>query len=84
MTAATSLPDEVGDDYIRVFERLGAGSVEVVHTECREDAEREDGIRKVSEATGIFFTGGDQSRIVDYIKDTPWARPFVSAVPPGR
>jgi len=71
MTAATSLPDEVGDDYIRVFERLGAGSVEVVHTECREDAEREDGIRKVSEATGIFFTGGDQSRIVDYIKDTP-------------
>ncbi len=71
MTAATSLPGEVGDEYIRVFERLGAESVEVVHTERREDAEREDGIRKVSEATGIFFTGGDQSRIVDFIKDTP-------------
>ncbi|MBE9111039.1 cyanophycinase [Nodosilinea sp. LEGE 07298] len=71
MTAATSLPGEVGDEYIRVFERLGAESTEVVHTERREDAEREDGIRKVSEATGIFFTGGDQSRIVDFIKGTP-------------
>ncbi|MEA5451527.1 cyanophycinase [Leptolyngbya sp. CCNP1308] len=71
MTAATSLPGEVGDQYIRVFERIGAESVEIVNTERREDSEREDGIRKVSEATGIFFTGGDQSRIVDFIKDTP-------------
>ncbi|MGF1519038.1 MAG: cyanophycinase [Nodosilinea sp.] len=71
MTAATSLPGEVGDQYIRVFERIGAESVEIVNTERREDSEREDGIRKVSEATGIFFTGGDQSRIVDFIKGTP-------------
>ncbi len=71
MTAATSLPGEVGDEYIRVFERIGAESIEIVNTERREDTEREDGIRKVSEATGIFFTGGDQSRIVDFIKGTP-------------
>ncbi len=71
MTAATSLPGEVGEEYIRVFERIGAESIVIVHTERREDSEREDGIRKVSEATGIFFTGGDQSRIVDFIKDTP-------------
>lgn len=71
MTAATSLPGEVGDQYIRVFERIGAESIEIVNTERREDSEREDGIRKVSEATGIFFTGGDQSRIVDLIKGTP-------------
>ena len=71
MTAATSLPGEVGEEYIRVFERIGAESIEIVNTERREDSEREDGIRKVSEATGIFFTGGDQSRIVDFIKGTP-------------
>jgi cyanophycinase len=70
MTAATSLPKEVGDDYIRIFERLGAESVDVVHTERQEDSEREASIRKVEQATGIFFTGGDQSRIVDFIKGT--------------
>jgi cyanophycinase len=71
MTAATSLPKEVGDDYIHVFERLGAESVQVVHTEHRKDSEREDSLRIIEQATGVFFTGGDQSRIVDFIKGTP-------------
>lgn len=70
MTAATSLPEEVGEDYIRVFERLGADAMELVHTEQRDDSERENSLKKVERATGIFFTGGDQSRIVDFIKDT--------------
>lgn len=71
MTAATSMPKEVGDDYIHIFERLGAELVDVVGTEKREDAEREDSLRIIEQATGIFFTGGDQSRIVDFIKGTP-------------
>ena len=71
MTAATSLPKEVGGDYIRVFERLGAESVQLVHTEHRDDSQREESIRTIEQSTGIFFTGGDQSRIVDFIKDTP-------------
>ncbi len=71
MTAATSMPKEVGDDYIHIFERLGAERVEVVYTEHREDSERETSIRIIERVTGIFFTGGDQSRIVDFIKGTP-------------
>lgn len=71
MTAATTRPREVGDDYIRVFERLGAESVEVVHTEDRKDSEREESLKIIEEATGIFFTGGDQVRIIESIKDTP-------------
>ncbi|MBW4459663.1 MAG: cyanophycinase [Nodosilinea sp. WJT8-NPBG4] len=71
MTAATSLPGEVGDEYTRVFERLGAKRVDVVHTDRREDSEREENLEKIKGATGIFFTGGDQSRIVEYIKGTP-------------
>lgn len=71
MTAATGMPKEVGDDYIRIFERLGAELVEVVHTERREDAKREDSLRIIEQTTGIFFTGGDQARIVNFIKGTP-------------
>jgi cyanophycinase len=71
MTAATSMPEEVGDDYIHIFERLGAESVEVVDTRDRKDSTREDLLEIIEQATGIFFTGGDQSKIVDCIKDTP-------------
>lgn len=70
MTAATSLPREVGDTYTRLFERLGAESVQVVDTERREDASDSRWLEIIDQATGIFFTGGDQARITSLIKDT--------------
>lgn len=70
MTAATEFPAEVGETYARAFQRLGAETVNLVHTDRRDDAEAEHNLRYAEEATGIFFTGGDQSRIVEFIKDT--------------
>ncbi|GET35584.1 cyanophycinase [Microseira wollei] len=70
MTAATSLPREVGDDYTRIFERLGAEEVKVIDTEYREDADKPDYLEFIEQATGVFFTGGDQARIISLIKDT--------------
>ncbi|HEY9642058.1 MAG TPA: cyanophycinase, partial [Coleofasciculaceae cyanobacterium] len=71
LTAATSLPREVGETYIRVFERLGVESVKVIDTEYREDSEKPEALEAAQQATGIFFTGGDQARIIGLIKDTP-------------
>ncbi|MBD2359181.1 cyanophycinase [Tolypothrix sp. FACHB-123] len=70
MTAATELPREVGENYIRVFERLGAEKVRILDTETREDASSSTALEAVNEATGIFFTGGDQARITSILKDT--------------
>ncbi|WP_445172132.1 cyanophycinase [Microcoleus sp.] len=70
MTAATSLPGEVGDNYIRVFERLGAEDVRVVDTQTPEDANNPDYLEAIEQATGIFFTGGDQARIISCLKGT--------------
>ena len=71
MTAATSLPEEVGDNYIRVFERLGAEDIRVVSTRERRDSEDPRAIEAVEQATGVFFTGGDQAQIIRSMKDTP-------------
>jgi len=70
LTAATSLPGEVGSQYIRIFERLGVEDVCVIDTEYREDSDQPDNLKKAEQATGVFFTGGDQARIIDLIKDT--------------
>jgi cyanophycinase len=70
LTAATSMPREVGDDYIRVFERIGAENVQVIDTEYREDGDKQEAVEKVQQATGIFFTGGDQARIIELVKGT--------------
>ncbi len=70
MTAATEFPEEVGETYEKAFTRLGAKVVNLVHTGRRDDSEASHNLRYAEEATGIFFTGGDQSRIVDFIKGT--------------
>lgn len=68
LTAATSMPREVGEDYVHAFAKIGAANVQVIDTEQAEDAERPEAVEKVKQATGIFFTGGDQARIIELIK----------------
>ncbi|MEH2046292.1 cyanophycinase [Nostoc sp.] len=70
LTAATELPREVGENYIRVFERLGAETARIIDTETREDASSSTALEAIGKATGVFFTGGDQARITSILKDT--------------
>ena len=70
MTVATELPREVGENYVRVFERLGAEDVRIIDTVTREDASSSTYLEAIQKATGVFFTGGDQARITSIIKGT--------------
>jgi cyanophycinase len=70
MTVATELPREVGEDYIRVFERLGAKDVRIVDTVERADASSGTYLEAIEKATGVFFTGGNQARITSTLRDT--------------
>jgi cyanophycinase len=63
MTVATNLVEELGRDYTETFKRLGVDDVRVVDVSKREDAQSEAAIKAVEDATGIFFTGGDQLHI---------------------
>ena len=67
MTAATDLPEEVGADYRAVFKRLGAGNVSLVDVSTRQDATNPKSLATLEQATGIFFTGGDQLHVTALI-----------------
>ena len=41
-----------------------------LNIDTRDEAESESGVRLVSEATGIFFTGSDQLRITSILGGT--------------
>lgn len=69
--AATSYPRETCDDYRRVFEQLGAGRVETADIRNRQDAFHERYLRYLEEADIVFFTGGDQTRILNAFHETP-------------
>ncbi len=70
MTVATSLPGEIGLEYRDLFEKLGANVVDIVDTERREDASYSRNLEIIENATGVFFTGGDQARITEILKDS--------------
>ena len=70
LTAATSDPHKAGEDYTRVFERLGVEDVHVLNTINREEADASETLKIIEEATGAFFIGGDQALIIERIKGT--------------
>jgi cyanophycinase len=69
-TVATVNPQEVGAEYTAVFRRLGATTVRTLDISSREDANAPRVVDMINEATGVFFTGGDQLRITRFLGGT--------------
>lgn len=70
VTVATGRPTELGKLYTRAFKDLGVTQVEVLNVRSREEAEDESAARRVSRASAVFFTGGDQLRMTSLIGDS--------------
>lgn len=60
---ATTLPGEVGPQYLDAFDDLGAGAARFLSLSGRREANSAEAVEAIKDATGVFFTGGDQSRI---------------------
>ena len=70
---ASRLPD-TGQRYEELFDRLEAGRARSIGFATREDGQRDDYLRQLETATGVFFTGGNQLRISTIIGGTPAAK----------
>jgi cyanophycinase len=65
---------ETGPRYEKVFNDLGAEQVEVMDFDTRRDCHEAGRLRRIEEATGIFFTGGNQLRLSTLLGGTPVAK----------
>ncbi len=63
VTTATGIPAKVHADYARVFRKLGVGQTRELRLHGRADADSDGAAKLLTEATGVFFCGGDQSRL---------------------
>lgn len=71
MPTATEQPEKVGEEYSQIFKELGIQEVEVLKIDSRKDGFSKKAQQSIEEATGIFFTGGDQLRITSLLGGTP-------------
>lgn len=67
---ASRIPEEVGQNYIDAFGKLGCKNVVVLNIKRREQSSAKETIRQISEADCIMFSGGNQSRIRGKIGNT--------------
>ncbi|MBC3846089.1 cyanophycinase [Winogradskyella echinorum] len=67
---ASSIPVEVGENYLTAFTTLGCNNVTVLDIRSKEDSEKENSIELIKNADCVMFSGGDQSKITDKISGT--------------
>src|SRR5450432_4698930 len=71
---AASRVHETGQRYERIFKDLGARQVTVMDFDTRRDCQEAGRLKRLEEATGIFFTGGNQLRLTTLLGGTPVAK----------
>ncbi len=74
LPTASTIPDRRAAFYEQIFADLGAGQSYGVPITEREEAQQRVHAKAILSATGIFMTGGDQSRLVSVLSTThAWA-----------
>lgn len=63
ITTASSIPEEVGAEYVKAFAQLQVTNVGVLNIKTREEANSEEYLDRLKKANVVMFTGGDQLRL---------------------
>ena len=65
---------ETGLRYQRLFQDIGAARVDVMDFDTRRDCQEPSRLERLEQASGIFFTGGNQLRLTTLLGGTPVAK----------
>lgn len=63
VTTASTIPYEVGENYLNAFGKIGCTDIGLLHIRNREDAMRVDYVERIRNCAGIMFSGGNQLRL---------------------
>lgn len=70
ITTASKIPREIGPEYLKALNYLGATNVDVLHIEKREQATENEVLERLKAADVVMFTGGDQLRLTSILGGT--------------
>lgn len=63
ITTASTIPYEVGENYLDAFGKIGCTNVHVIHIRNREDAQKPEYIERIQACNCVMFSGGNQLRL---------------------
>ncbi len=63
ITTASTIPYEVGENYLDAFGKIGCTNIGLMHIRNREDVASEDHNRRIRNCNCVMFSGGNQLRL---------------------
>ena len=63
ITTASSIPEEVGENYLHAFTKIGCTNIQIMHIKNRADTQNPEYIKRIKECDGVMMTGGNQLRL---------------------
>jgi len=63
ITTASTIPYEVGENYLNAFGKIGCTNVDVMHIRTRQDAMQKEYLERIRVCDAVMFTGGNQMRL---------------------
>lgn len=63
ITTASTIPYEVGDNYMNAFGKIGCTNIGVLHIRNRQDTANPAYIERISKCDAVMFSGGNQLRL---------------------
>jgi len=71
ITTASEIPVEIGEAYVRAFEKIGGNNLGLLHIKTREQAMDDEIIQRIKKTDIVFFCGGDQLKITSVLGGSP-------------
>ena len=63
ITTASTIPYEVGDNYLNAFGKIGCTNIGVMHIRNRSDAANPEYLERIAKCGAVMFSGGNQLRL---------------------
>lgn len=63
ITTASTIPYEVGENYMNAFGKIGCVNVGVMHIRTRQDTANKEFLQRIKDCDAVMFSGGNQLRL---------------------
>ncbi|MER3497847.1 MAG: cyanophycinase [Chitinophagaceae bacterium] len=63
ITTASTIPFEVGENYLNAFGKISCTNVGLMHIRTRQDAMQDEYLERIRHCDAVMFTGGNQLRL---------------------
>jgi len=63
ITTASTIPYEVGENYMDAFGKIGCMDIGIMHIRTRPDAQQADYVQRIRDCDAVMFSGGNQLRL---------------------